>query len=117
MKTKTAMVLAFVCLGTGGLLGQTAGKFTGYGPGHTSCGKWADRRNNSIAHLDQRSWVLGFITGSSWMASAHDVYLADTDSDAIEAWLDQRCAAQPLLDLDEATRALVIELVERRKRG
>jgi hypothetical protein len=90
-----------------------------YGPGNSSCGEWtatrgADSKRPStgwVQHMMMLVWVEGFLSGSGAMKSGQK----ETDSSAIELWVDQYCSAHPLETVHETTVHLVISLGGGRK--
>jgi hypothetical protein len=78
--------------------------YTVYGAGTQSCGKWMAEKN-PLVHGNVDSWVLGYVTALGGVASART-----TDSQAIIAWVENFCRANPLTGVHEAAAALVVEL-------
>jgi hypothetical protein len=83
-----------------------------YGQGTLSCGEWNTDRTQTTPilglslHPAQVAWVLGFVTG----ASVTGPYLVKTDRAAIEHWVDDYCAANPLTNVAEAAMLLLATL-------
>lgn len=74
------------------------------GAGTISCGKWTtDRRDpkSTLALLDA-SWVVGFLSGIGWVGQNGDDPLRGLDGEAVWAWIDNYCKANPLDSLDTA---------------
>jgi len=79
---------------------------TVYGPGTRSCGKWLAEKNDPGAHFINTAWVLGFISGIGYLGRE----LKQTDSHAIDAWIDNYCRSNPLSDIADVSGALAREL-------
>lgn len=79
--------------------------YTAYGAGIESCGKWLEYRKSDNWYTNGQ-WVLGWVSAAGYYGSS----LRKTDSAAISSWIDNYCAANPLEDLDTASRALVVAL-------
>jgi hypothetical protein len=74
-----------------------------------------------------QAWVLGFVTGSSAMLDVlqqagivvangtvlTDKKVADTDAQAVAAWMTKHCADHPLDSIYKAAGGLVLELMAR----
>lgn len=83
-----------------------AGEYISYGAGTHSCGRWlAARKSNDYVIYGQ--WMLGFTSAVGY----YDVYdLKDTDAQAMMAWVDNYCSANPLDDFSIAVQKLIKEL-------
>ena len=82
------------------------GKYIVYGPGTKSCGKWLADNTDSNAHFINTAWVLGFISGIGYLGWE----MKETDSAAINAWIDNYCRSNPLTNIADASAALAREL-------
>ena len=108
------MRIALACLVVAiGLLGQprhTSG-FMVIGSGVRSCGAWtADRRYpDSIAALMDEQWILGFLTGSGDATPGDADPLHGVDAEAVWAWVDNYCRANPLDKIIRAGEAFFRE--------
>lgn len=89
------------------------------GAGQESCGGWTDGRRNpgtpeaELRNVARVHWVLGYITANNYLLPADrgPKNIAEgTDHNGIMAWIDNYCAANPLVGLHSATDALVAEL-------
>ena len=79
------------------------------GYGGESCGTWIEERKNnnfSIQEVAMEQWAFGFIEGADWAS----VELKETDINAIPAWFDNYCQANPLDAIADATIALIHKL-------
>lgn len=86
--------------------------------GGQSCGDWTkERHSNSGAAVAMESWTLGYITGFNAYGLPDTVATADVSgnasSEALFAWLDNYCRANPLDTLHVATDKLINELLGR----
>jgi len=87
------------------------------GAGATSCGSWLKERRNG-AYSSDLNWVLGFI-------SAYNHYLdhspqengifGSADPEAIAAWMDNYCNANPLSNPYTGSVKLIEELQKMRR--
>jgi hypothetical protein len=59
-------------------------------------------------------WIAGYLSNFNTLINDPDVpdFLKDEDWDGLVAWIDNYCTANPLDKLDEAARALELELTE-----
>ncbi len=83
-----------------------------YGHGTHSCGQWTTDRANAERgqwHNANVTWMLGFITAVSMI---NDRPLATSDSEAMTRWMDNYCAANPLVRLADASKALGQALID-----
>lgn len=89
-----------------------APKFTAYGEGASSCGKWQeDKRtaataNGISAYQIDKAWVVGFVSGVGYFGAT----LKKTDSSGIDAYMDAYCQGHPLDAILDGAEALVSEL-------
>jgi hypothetical protein len=74
-----------------------------YGQGTLSCGQWLQA--DTTDRLIQTAWVLGFLTRAN-LAEA----LQPTDRAAIQFWIGNHCAANPLDNIVGAAEKLVAAL-------
>ena len=59
-------------------------------------------------------WIAGFSSAFNGFTDDPDVpdFLKNEDWDALKAWIDNYCAGHSVDNLDKASNALAIELVE-----
>ncbi len=59
------------------------------------------------------SWVQGFVSGALFAMdrSSESLAVRPPGGEAIAQWLTNYCESHPLLDLDDATRVLLKEIV------
>jgi hypothetical protein len=85
--------------------------YTIAGLGNSSCGTWTTaRREQRAASYEQ--WVLGFLNGigfKSVSASGGGDPLNGLDTDAVWAWVDNYCQANPLDPIWTAAVQLSLE--------
>jgi hypothetical protein len=107
-------LLAIGLLLTVGLSGAQdirPGRYQLLGHGATvSCGTWTTEGQTGSVHHTREAWVLGFVSGAGYAARQT---LHPTDADAILAYLDLKCAADPLASVSQVTTMLVVELIEK----
>lgn len=90
---------------------QSTARLHTYAHGTLSCGDWTATRNRAKGEpTGHEAWVLGFVSGASWMAPGR---LARTDAAAMFAYIDLYCQRAPLHQLVDAAFALVQELEKR----
>ena len=90
-----------------------------YGSGNSSCGRWTATRGVDskrqptewVEHLVMEAWTQGFVTGAGAMGSSQK----ETDSSAIELWIDQYCSQHPLETIHDTAVHLVVALGGARK--
>jgi hypothetical protein len=79
-------------------------RYTTYGVGIESCGKWLEnRRNRPVDWSMQIQWVLGFVSAAGY----HGSDMKQSDYAAMASWIDNYCTANPLNDIDDATKSLI----------
>jgi hypothetical protein len=78
-----------------------------YGAGDSSCGTWLANRKEGNWYTDGQ-WVLGWLSAAGYYDVRGD--LRETDSDAVDAWLDKYCREHPLNTIKAAAASLVDEL-------
>ena len=88
-----------------------------YGAGAESCGKWIEFGKDEIMRYHFNQWVLGFISAASVFDGAKKLgfesgELAETDSDTVDAWMENYCRENPLDKIVIAAGVLVGELAE-----
>lgn len=83
--------------------------YTAAGYGLQSCGTWTAARKepDSAAADAYEGWVMGFFSGVGWEGPQNIDPLNGTDAEGVWAWIDNYCAANPLIKIDEATAAFV----------
>jgi hypothetical protein len=85
------------------------------GRGVSSCSTWTKEHSiGSFRANEQDSWLFGFITSINMFAPAEwpDVN-AGMDNQALIAWMDNYCRANPLRPIVTAANMLVEELKKR----
>jgi hypothetical protein len=81
------------------------GKYNLLGSGTVSCGTWTALRRQGQARLPEQ-WILGFLSGVGYEGAAGgDNPLNGVDADAVGAWMDNYCQANPLDTLAKAGTA------------
>ena len=61
-----------------------------------------------MQHYVLGSWVLGWVSAAGY----YGAHLRHTDADAISAWVDNYCRANPLNQIKDAADSLVDELAK-----
>lgn len=106
MKRKLAFVIMVaVLLPSVGSLQAQSGR-TIYGVGTDSCGAWTAARKTAN-WFDRGQWLLGYVSAVNTWATTPP---RKTDAQAMLAWVDNFCQANPLKDTDDAAAALIFEL-------
>ena len=85
------------------------------GHGRTSCTAWTQAHTtNAPERLNMEDWIAGFLSAFNGFTDDPDVpdFLKNEDWDALKAWIDNYCAGHSVDNLDKASNALAIELVE-----
>jgi len=86
------------------------------GHANTTCGAWTkERRGASLPRAAYEGWITGFLSGWAIVQKPSQNPLADLDSEAVFAWMDNYCSAHPLDILSVAGVALMNELLARAK--
>src|SRR5437867_798159 len=83
--------------------------------GTPSCGLWIQERDRN-RHSDAsylNGWLVGYLSGAA-VHSNKDI-IRGTDNASIEAWMDNYCRANPLMNLADGAEALFDELVKHKK--
>lgn len=105
---KIITVLALITI----LLTPTAQAYTIYGFPGVSCGSWTSARGlENMKEAQYASWVLGFVSGAGYA----EVKMKETDSQAMLAWVDNYCGANPLDTIVEAIKELIATLEDKAK--
>ena len=103
-------MLVFVAIGITTLFSRPILGAALIGEGGKSCGTWvAERKGDS--HVLLATWVLGYLSGRA--SSENSSALSTTDLNAIIAWMDNYCAANPLDYITDGTNRLHQELQKR----
>jgi hypothetical protein len=71
------------------------GNYNLLGSGTISCGTWTVWRRVGRASLPEQ-WILGFLSGVGYEGGGGDNPLNGVDADAVWAWMDNYCRANPL---------------------
>ncbi|WP_136626062.1 hypothetical protein [Bradyrhizobium macuxiense] len=85
------------------------------GAGSQTCTAWINRKKNAVIKGSFESWVVGFISGLN--VSGDREIVGGGDFDAIVAWMDRRCAAEPSLRIGIAALDLAMELAAKSATG
>jgi hypothetical protein len=87
-----------------------------------SCGAWTNEPRGTTKRAQLEAWILGFLSGwAETLSSAPESLviardpLANTDTAAVIAWMNNYCAQHPLDTLTEATKHLMDEILHRKK--
>lgn len=85
--------------------------YTVYGFGTQSCGRWTQERRSAdqyvkLTRAGLESWAMGFISGAGYAGET----MRNSDADAMLAWMDNYCAANPLDYVSTAAEHLIQEL-------
>ena len=84
-----------------------------YGKRPESCVAWERaRQQNSANYILAKNWLLGFITGTGYVASLTNVCLKDATSERLIAWIDDYCRNNPREEIASAARMLFLELLQ-----
>ena len=75
------------------------------GPGLSSCGTWVANRggHSSSGAGIYESWVVGFLSGIGFVNDHGADPLNGVDAEAVWAWVDNYCGANPLDTIEKAT--------------
>jgi hypothetical protein len=80
-----------------------------------TCAQWTEgKQKDDWSHKADQSWVLGLISGYNGVRE-YDV-LSSSNLEGAFAWIDNRCAVNPLDPLSTVASQLIIELEARRRR-
>jgi hypothetical protein len=79
------------------------------GPKDNSCGTWTMERTTG-GNQALEYWVLGYLSGVNALGSNDADILANTDANAVWAWMDNYCHQHPLDKLPTAVGPLLHEL-------
>jgi hypothetical protein len=91
------------------LLPAHAEEATVFGHGLVSCGKWTEARRTTTGQGLYIQWLAGFLSGLNIESKGPDV-LNGQGFDALMAWVDNFCRANPLEPIATAGFALMKEL-------
>jgi hypothetical protein len=74
------------------------------GVGTSSCGTWTVHRRalTSPEWFTDSAWVAGFLSGIGFVGEGGDDPLHGLDANAVDAWIDNYCQANPLDDIETA---------------
>lgn len=82
--------------------------------GKMSCGDWVQvRKARDVNSTAFEFWVLGYLSGSA--VQTNEDVLRHLGSNAVETWIDNYCAKNPLDSLGTAADELFEELKARRR--
>jgi hypothetical protein len=92
------------------------------GVGTSSCGVWTRARAGTDFDLDKAaisSWLLGYVTAVNFWTTASSRKSGGVsegyDNEALLAWVDNYCKANPLQTIEKASGNLLRELLDRRE--
>ena len=91
-----------------GICSDGNGKYTSYGPGGISCGKFVEltRDRQDISYADSTYWVSGYLTAVNMYTTNSNV-LGMTDFGGAMLWIENYCHNNPLELFSVAVHALV----------
>jgi hypothetical protein len=94
------IALVFVC-------GAAPGDYSLIGVGLNSCGTWTSDRagQNAYPKLADEQWVVGYLSGMGFEGGGKDNPLNGVDAEAVWAWIDNYCHANPLDHIAKAAEA------------
>lgn len=104
---KLAAIAAVIALGVS--QAATAKNYVVWGVGTKTCGAWTDARltNKERAETFQ-SWVHAFMTGAGYEREGLDIRRGvKFEAEALTAWVDRYCEANPLMTVERAAVALL----------
>ncbi len=90
--------------------------YTNYGPGVRPCGQWIAEREDNYQYA---GWLQGWVSAAGAYGAAEFLGynksgdLAESGTEAMEAWVDKYCRENPLEPIRAAAEALVKELAIR----
>ena len=86
---------------------RPAGKYSVYGQGMLSCGKWVQAMRDDVRDDGTKfpllGWMNGFVSGVGWTGAN----LKQTELDGMQLFVTNYCNANPLNTVAEGTQALV----------
>lgn len=84
------------------------------GAGTQYCSKWTmEHQTKTVTASQQNAWILGFVSAMNAAEPNEPDFLKQPDADALVDWISNFCRARPLEYIEDAARALVIELMRR----
>ena len=104
---KLAAIAAAIALGMS--QAATAKNYVVWGVGTKTCGAWTDAKltNKERAETFQ-SWIHAFMTGAAYGREGLDIKRGvKFEAEALTAWVDEYCAANPLMTVERAAVALL----------
>jgi hypothetical protein len=91
--------------------------WTSIGQGNRSCGSWTQVRSTKSAQNGlYAQWLAGFVSGVNWAITDPPDILTGMDFEALAAWVDNYCKANPIERVSTAAIMLVQELQARARR-
>jgi hypothetical protein len=78
------------------------------GAGFKSCGAWTADRRGLLASQNMQ-WILGFLSGVGWVHLTGQNPLDGLDAQAVWAWVDNYCKANPLRNIANAGEVFASE--------
>lgn len=78
--------------------------YTVYNVGGSSCSDWIAEHKKPSPSTSMSAWVAGWVSAAGFY---YGVELKKTDVRAMDAWMDQYCAANPSDTLSDAAPKLV----------
>jgi len=86
---------------------SSAQEYTAIGLGNSSCGSWTAARRDKVA-LPYQQWVIGFLSGIGYAKPYAGLDpLKGLDGNAVYAWVDNYCGANPLNDISVAGNSFI----------
>jgi hypothetical protein len=103
MKTIVMSILLMLAAGTA--TAEDTHVYHVYGVGTESCGSWLEERRKAIDYWHGTlEWTLGYVSAYGHFSGEQ---LRHTDAQAVAAWLDKYCAENPVMDIENASNALI----------
>jgi hypothetical protein len=65
--------------------------------------------------MTDAAWVLGYLSAYNAFVAGDGDISGTADANAVLGWMDNHCGAHPLETIEEATQALIKDLVARKR--
>ncbi|WP_425998823.1 hypothetical protein [Caulobacter sp. DWR1-3-2b1] len=114
IKAVAASAILFTLLSTPASAQSTQGPVKSIiGHGTMSCGKYTSERkdSNSLFPMTAMIWVSGYLSRAAYVRKGN--MLKTVEYEALQGWMDNYCAANPLENVATAASTLEVELAER----